>query len=97
MAECQEQRKSVCIGKNDGQCYNQHFRAIFSPNGDLERTYDYFHCVYIVHLTFISFAGESLDEVDTRTNLESLATEALRAVHQEGVKHQDVRRENMLF
>ncbi|KAI3579717.1 hypothetical protein IWW34DRAFT_619517, partial [Fusarium oxysporum f. sp. albedinis] len=63
----------------------------------LERTYYYFHRVYIVHLTFLPFAGESLDEADTRKDLESLATEALRAVHQEGVMHQDVRRENMLF
>ena len=64
----------------------------------LERTYYYDHRVYIVHLTLMSWGGESLHEARGRM----LATKeqvrrSLDAIHQRGVVHRDVRDPNILF
>ncbi|KJZ70180.1 hypothetical protein HIM_10440 [Hirsutella minnesotensis 3608] len=67
----------------------------------LKRTYYYDHRVYIVHMTFLSWGGVMVDETkvadDTRRILEAKALSSLRAIHQEGVVHRDVRSANMLF
>ncbi|KAJ6438070.1 putative HTH-type transcriptional regulator YdfL [Purpureocillium lavendulum] len=67
----------------------------------LKRTYYYDHRVYIVHMTFLSWGGDTVDEaVDAsgspKTTLEANALASLRAIHKEGVVHRDVRSANML-
>ncbi|KAL7938208.1 hypothetical protein V8C35DRAFT_291220 [Trichoderma chlorosporum] len=67
----------------------------------MDRIYYYFHRVYVVHLTLLSWGGEYLDVIpkasDMGKKLEGMAITALRAMHQEGVIHRDVRFANMLF
>ncbi|KJZ69750.1 hypothetical protein HIM_10861 [Hirsutella minnesotensis 3608] len=67
----------------------------------LRRTYYYDHRVYIVHMTFLSWGGIMVDEIKfadvPRRMLEAKARASLRAIHQEGVVHKDVRSANMLF
>ncbi|KAI1204005.1 hypothetical protein F5X97DRAFT_282746 [Nemania serpens] len=65
----------------------------------LERTYYYDFGVDIVHLCLLSWGGLSLGNVqhpDGRT-LQSMAVEAMGAIHQQGVVHKDARYENILF
>ncbi|KAM4061387.1 kinase [Hirsutella rhossiliensis] len=66
----------------------------------LKRTYYYDHRVYVVHMTFLSWGGDVIDEAkiaaSTRRILEAKALASLRAIHEEGVVHKDVRSANML-
>ncbi|KAJ4317082.1 hypothetical protein N0V84_007535 [Fusarium piperis] len=68
---------------------------------DLGRTYYYDLRVYIVHLSFLSWGGDSLDYVgDSRAMAKSLEGEvvrSLRELHMEGVVHLDVRKANALL
>ncbi|KAH7195027.1 hypothetical protein BKA60DRAFT_583946 [Fusarium oxysporum] len=67
----------------------------------MNKTYYYDHRVYVVHMTFLSWGGCSIDRVqnmgDMNRPLEDEAIRSLRAMHREGVIHKDVRLANMLF
>ncbi|KAF4975643.1 hypothetical protein FZEAL_7598 [Fusarium zealandicum] len=67
----------------------------------IDKVYYYFHRVYIVHITFLSWGGDSVTDAveagDMGKNSQSMAATALRALHGEGVVHRDVRFANMLF
>ncbi|KAH7112671.1 hypothetical protein EDB81DRAFT_922641 [Dactylonectria macrodidyma] len=66
----------------------------------LKRVYYYDHRVYIVHMTFLSWGGDDIDEIeitaDMRRTLEGKLLGSLRAIHEEGVVHKDVRSANTL-
>ncbi|KAH7143376.1 hypothetical protein DER46DRAFT_630875 [Fusarium sp. MPI-SDFR-AT-0072] len=63
--------------------------------------YYYFYRVYVVHIIFLSWGGDSLADVlktgDAGKTLQNMAITSLQAMHQEGVIHRDVRFANMLF
>ncbi|KAL3588185.1 hypothetical protein FPOAC2_14084 [Fusarium poae] len=67
----------------------------------MNKTYYYDHRVYVVHLTFLSWGGCSVDGAqragDMGRSLEDEAIRSLRAMHRERVVHKDVRLANMLF
>lgn len=64
----------------------------------LDRKYYYDHRVYIVHLTIMSWGGESLHEARVRMpTTEEQVKRSLHAIHQHGVIHRDVRGPNILF
>ncbi|CZR37681.1 uncharacterized protein FPRO_07128 [Fusarium proliferatum ET1] len=67
----------------------------------MNKVYYYFHRVYVVHMTFLSWGGDSLVDAlksgDAPKNLQNMLITSLRAMYQEGVIHRDVRLENMLF
>jgi hypothetical protein len=67
----------------------------------MNKTYYYDHRVYVVHMTFLSWGGCSIDRAqnmgDMNKSLEDEAIRSLRAMHREGVIHKDVRLANMLF
>ncbi|KAH7460584.1 hypothetical protein FOMA001_g19596 [Fusarium oxysporum f. sp. matthiolae] len=67
----------------------------------MNKTYYYDHRVYVVHMTFLSWGGCSIDKAqetgDMDRSLEDEAIRSLRAMHREGVIHKDVRLANMLF
>ncbi|KAJ6437590.1 protein kinase-like domain [Purpureocillium lavendulum] len=64
----------------------------------LGRTYYYDHRVYIVHLTLMSWGGESLHEERWRMcTTKEQVKRSLDAIHQRGVVHTDVRGPNILF
>ncbi|RBA17495.1 hypothetical protein FPRO05_11210 [Fusarium proliferatum] len=67
----------------------------------MNKVYYYFHRVYVVHITFLSWGGDSLADVlmagDVGKTLQNMAITSLRAMHQAGVIHRDVRFPNMLF
>ncbi|KAF4334308.1 hypothetical protein FBEOM_11861 [Fusarium beomiforme] len=68
----------------------------------MDKIYYFVHRVYVVHITFLSWGGDSLADAlktggFTDKNLQSMAITALRAMHQEGVVHKDVLFSNMLF
>ncbi|RTE73952.1 hypothetical protein BHE90_011614 [Fusarium euwallaceae] len=64
----------------------------------MNKIYYYDHRVYVVHMTFLSWGGCRIDTADDMNRpLEDEATRSLRAMHQEGVVHKDVRLPNMLF
>ncbi|KAH9903862.1 hypothetical protein F4778DRAFT_102607 [Xylariomycetidae sp. FL2044] len=67
----------------------------------IDRTYYYDHRVYVIHMTFFSWGGCSLDEVaipnSGKEQLEAKVRRALSAIHREGVVHNDVRTSNMLL
>ncbi|KAJ9417921.1 hypothetical protein QL093DRAFT_2565880 [Fusarium oxysporum] len=69
--------------------------------GSMNKTYYYDHRAYVVHMTFLSWEGCSIDRAqrigDTDRPLEDEAIRSLRAMHREGVVHKDVRLANMLF
>ncbi|KNB15467.1 hypothetical protein FOXG_14003 [Fusarium oxysporum f. sp. lycopersici 4287] len=69
--------------------------------GSMNKTYYYDHRVYVVHMTFLSWGGCSIDRAqnmgDMNKSLEDEAIRSLRAMHREGVIHKDVRLANMLF
>ncbi|EXM14013.1 hypothetical protein FOTG_17564 [Fusarium oxysporum f. sp. vasinfectum 25433] len=67
----------------------------------MKKTYHYDHRVYVVHMTFLSWGGHSIDQAqkngDTDRSLVDKAIRSLDAMHQRGVIHNDVRPANMLF
>ncbi|KAI0408046.1 hypothetical protein F4802DRAFT_605130 [Xylaria palmicola] len=67
----------------------------------INRTYYYDHRVYIIHMTFFSWGGHSLNKAlisdCPRKQLETRALRALHAIHREGVVHADIRSANMLL
>ncbi|KAL7917714.1 hypothetical protein ACQKWADRAFT_317119 [Trichoderma austrokoningii] len=67
----------------------------------LGRTYYYDVRVDVVHLTFMSWGGVGVRDVDAiglnEASLTEMAIRSMKAVHQEGVIHMDARRDNMLF
>ncbi|KAK4194131.1 hypothetical protein QBC40DRAFT_291318 [Triangularia verruculosa] len=68
----------------------------------LDRTYYYDLNVDIVHLTFLSWAGEPLykpiaSDVFRKANVGQEVARSVRALHQMGVAHTDVRAPNMLW
>ncbi|CVL09139.1 uncharacterized protein FMAN_15421 [Fusarium mangiferae] len=67
----------------------------------MNKTYYYDHRVYVVHMTFLSWGGCSIDRAqrtgDMDRSLEDEAIRSLKAMHREGVLHKDVRLANMLF
>ncbi|WQF90548.1 Putative tyrosine-protein kinase, active [Colletotrichum destructivum] len=67
----------------------------------MDRIYYYDHRVYVVHMTFLSWGGYDLDSTGIvgggDEQLEGKAMRSLRAIHQQGVVHKDVRTANMLF
>ncbi|KAH7111552.1 hypothetical protein EDB81DRAFT_925872 [Dactylonectria macrodidyma] len=67
----------------------------------MNKIYYYDHRVYVVHMTFLSWGGCSIDKAqkigDINRSLEDEAIRSLRAMHREGVIHNDVRLANMLF
>ncbi|UPL04033.1 hypothetical protein LCI18_014967 [Fusarium solani-melongenae] len=68
---------------------------------DLGRTYYYDLRVYIVHLSFLSWGGDSLDCAGNlgtmNKSLEGEVLRSLRELHMEGVVHLDVRKANALI
>ncbi|KAJ3455527.1 hypothetical protein MRS44_017009 [Fusarium solani] len=75
--------------------------------GLMNKIYYYDHRVYVIHMTFLSWGGYELDPTGTADGvsgveeqlegLEGKAMRSLRAMHQQGVVHKDVRTANMLF
>ncbi|GAB0134351.1 hypothetical protein EsDP_00002728 [Epichloe bromicola] len=67
----------------------------------MNKIYYYDHRVYIVHLTFLSWGGYKLDDLDnvkvTGKRLRDGALRSLQSMHRQGVVHRDVRVANMLF
>jgi hypothetical protein len=67
----------------------------------MNRIYYYDHRVYVIHMTFLSWGGYDLDLTGivggVEEQLEGKAMRSLRAMHQQGVVHKDVRTANMLF
>ncbi|KAI1475419.1 hypothetical protein F4774DRAFT_429041 [Daldinia eschscholtzii] len=67
----------------------------------MNKVYYYFHRVYVVYMMFLSWGGDSLDDAlktgRMGKELENATVTSLRAIHQQGVIHKDVRFENMLF
>jgi hypothetical protein len=67
----------------------------------MDKIYYYFHRVYVVHITFLSWGGDSLAAAMKTgivgKSLQSMAITSLRAMHQKGVIHRDVLFANMLF
>ncbi|OAQ59515.1 protein kinase-like domain [Purpureocillium lilacinum] len=64
----------------------------------LDRTYYYDHRVYIVHLLLMSWGGESLHEGQGGVlTTDKHVHYSLRAIHQHGVIHRDVRAPNVLL
>jgi thiamine kinase-like enzyme len=67
----------------------------------MNKIYYYDHRVYVVHMTFLSWGGSSMAEAlnvgETAKSLQNMAIRSLRAIHQEGVIHKDVRLANMLL
>uniref|UniRef100_A0A0D2XL66 Protein kinase domain-containing protein n=1 Tax=Fusarium oxysporum (strain Fo5176) TaxID=660025 RepID=A0A0D2XL66_FUSOF len=61
--------------------------------GSMNKTYYYDHRAYVVHMTFLSWGGCSIDRAqrigDTDRPLEDEAIRSLRAMHREGVVHKD--------
>lgn len=66
----------------------------------LKRVYYYGHRVHIAHMTFLSWGGKYINEIeitaDMRSTLEGKLLGSLRAIHEEGVVHKDVRSVNTL-
>ncbi|KAL5903057.1 hypothetical protein ACKVV7_011365 [Pyricularia oryzae] len=67
----------------------------------MKKVYYYDHRVYVIHMTFLSWGGCDLDATviagGGEGDLEGKAMRSLRAMHQLGVAHKDVRGANMLF
>ncbi|OHE90288.1 hypothetical protein CORC01_14417 [Colletotrichum orchidophilum] len=67
----------------------------------INRTYFYDHRVYVVHMTFLSWGGHDLYEIKRveggDKHLEAMKTRLLHAIRDQGVQHNDVQDENMLF
>ncbi|KAM0433528.1 hypothetical protein ACHAPT_004408 [Fusarium lateritium] len=64
---------------------------------ELGRTYYYDLRVYVVHLSFLSWGGDSLDCTAMDKSLEGEVLRSLRELHREGVVHLDVREANVLL
>uniref|UniRef100_A0A8H7TT88 Protein kinase domain-containing protein n=1 Tax=Bionectria ochroleuca TaxID=29856 RepID=A0A8H7TT88_BIOOC len=69
--------------------------------GALGRTYYYDFRVDVVHLSFMSWGGVGLRDIDAidldEASVMEMAMQSMKAIHQEGVVHMDARRENILF
>ncbi|KJZ70958.1 hypothetical protein HIM_09662 [Hirsutella minnesotensis 3608] len=64
----------------------------------MNKTYFFDLRVYIVHLTFLAWGGKSLyEEPGAVHTVEQQVKGSLRAMHQHGVIHNDVRAENILL
>ncbi|KAH8654678.1 hypothetical protein BGZ61DRAFT_373450 [Ilyonectria robusta] len=67
----------------------------------MNKIYYYDHRVYVVYMIFLSWGGHHIHPAETVDSegrlLEDKAVRSLRAMHQEGVVHKDVRVANMLF
>ncbi|GJN86985.1 hypothetical protein PLIIFM63780_010567 [Purpureocillium lilacinum] len=63
----------------------------------LGRTYYYDHRVYIVHLTLMSWGGESLHEARWRMRTTQEQVKRILEAYKRGVIHTDVRGPNILF
>ncbi|KAI7908759.1 hypothetical protein M0657_012147 [Pyricularia oryzae] len=67
----------------------------------MNRVYYYDHRVYVIHMTFLSWGGCEFDATRLvgggEEHLKGKAMQSLRAIHQLGVAHKDVRGANMLF
>ena len=65
----------------------------------MDKTYHYAHRVYVVHMTFLSWAGCCIEKggVSSDKELETKAIQSLRMIHQQGVIHRDIWMANMLF
>ncbi|KAK7224017.1 hypothetical protein V2G26_012020 [Clonostachys chloroleuca] len=67
----------------------------------LGRTYYYDLRVDVVHLSFMSWGGVDLRDIDAtdldEASVTEMAIRSMKAIHQEGVVHMDARRENILF
>ncbi|KAI3317903.1 hypothetical protein HD806DRAFT_550095 [Xylariaceae sp. AK1471] len=67
----------------------------------MKKIYYYDHRVYIIHMTFLSWAGYDIDSPEVmkggKEPLEEKAIRSLQSIHREGVVHRDMRVENMLF
>lgn len=67
----------------------------------MNKRYIYDHRVYVVHMMFLSWGGHPIDPATTMDSegrlVEGKAVRSLRAIHQQGVVHKDVREANMLF
>ncbi|KAH6889924.1 hypothetical protein B0T10DRAFT_487099 [Thelonectria olida] len=67
----------------------------------MNRIYYYDHRVYVIHMIFLSWGGNDLRPTGivggAEELLEGKAVRSLRAMHQQGVIHKDVRWANMLF
>lgn len=67
----------------------------------LGKVYYYDHRVYIVHMTFLSWGGYTLSSAEAKTvstqSLRESAICSVRAIHGQGVQHNDIRAPNMLF
>lgn len=77
---------------------------VFLGNIDLRpmnKIYYYDHRVYVVYMSFLSWAGYKLGNFDVAENagkkLAHKTLQSLHSMHREGVVHKDVRRSNMLF
>ncbi|KAJ8127507.1 hypothetical protein O1611_g6127 [Lasiodiplodia mahajangana] len=66
----------------------------------INRTYYYDYRVDIIHMTFLSWGGQSLYKMQIeeceKKELETSLSRLLEAIHQEGVAHGDVRKPNVL-
>lgn len=67
----------------------------------LGRTYYFEHRVYIIHLTLLSYGGESIRHISRQAYPANLRkkhlSKILHMVHQQGVVHEDIRADNILF
>ncbi|CAG9953436.1 unnamed protein product, partial [Clonostachys rosea f. rosea IK726] len=67
----------------------------------LGRTYYYALRVDVVHLSFMSWGGVGLRDIDAtgldEASVTGMAIRSMKAIHQEGVVHMDARRENTLL
>lgn len=66
----------------------------------MNQIYYYDYRAYVIHMTFLSWGGNEIDLAiadGAEGELEGGAVRSLRAIHQLGVLHKDIRRPNMLF
>ena len=63
----------------------------------MNKTYYYTHRVYVVHMTFLSWAGCCIETAGELGDKETMAIQSLQMIHQQGVIHRDIRMANMLF
>ncbi|TPX10714.1 uncharacterized protein E0L32_008283 [Thyridium curvatum] len=66
----------------------------------MNKIYYYGYRAYVIHMTFLSWGGNYIDLAiadGAEGELEGAAVRSLRAIHQLGVRHKDIRRPNMLF
>jgi hypothetical protein len=79
-----------------------HYVPVCLGNIDLKRPYFYDVGVRIVHMMLLSWAGEQFDRIDrssinNRRLLREDAARSIRAIHNLGVLHRDIRPPNVLW